>query len=60
LVPEPALGTSAWVARGEISEWMNKKDKEYCQSIHVHKQAKDRLLKLLVNYSDQDKTSYEQ
>jgi len=39
---------------------MNKKDKEYWQSIHGHKQAKKRLLKLLENYSAQNKTSYEQ
>jgi hypothetical protein len=57
---EPHLGISAKVARGVISRWMNKKHKEYCQSIHGQKQAKDRLLKLLENYSDQDETSYEQ
>jgi ribonuclease HI len=57
---EPALGIYAKVARGVIKRWMNKKHKEYWQSIHGHKQAKDRLLKLLENYSAQDETSYEQ
>ena len=59
LGPEPALGISAKVARGMISKWMNKKDKEYWQSIHAHKQAKDHLPKLLENYSTQDETNYE-
>jgi ribonuclease HI len=58
--PEPALGISAKVARGVISIWMNKKRKEYWQSTHVHKQAKDHLLKLPENYSAQGETSYEQ
>lgn len=29
LGPEPSLGICAKVARGVISKWMNKKDKEY-------------------------------
>jgi len=49
LGPEPALGISAKVAREVISRWMNKKRKEYWQSINVHKQAKDHLLILPEN-----------
>jgi hypothetical protein len=45
IVPEPALGISANVARGVIRDWTSRKHEEHWQSIRGQKQAKGFLKK---------------
>jgi hypothetical protein len=43
IAPEPAIGTSAKVAREVIRDWESRKHEEYWQSIHGQRQAKGFL-----------------
>jgi hypothetical protein len=47
--PELALGISAKVARGVMSNWTNKKHEEHWQSVHIRKQTKSFLKTHLLN-----------